>query len=422
MMVGRRPHRQWENRTGRAAYDRPMNPRLERLHPYPFERLRALTADLVPNAALAPIDLGIGEPKHPTPAFIREALVAGLDGLARYPATAGEPALREALCAWAERRYGTTLDPGTQVLPVNGSREALFAFAQTVVDATRPHATVVCPNPFYQIYEGAALLAGARPAYANADPARGFAIDWSALDPATWEATQLLYVCSPHNPTGRVMPLDEWRVLFELADRYGFVIASDECYSEIWFREAPPLGALEAARRLGRHDLRNLVVFTSLSKRSNVPGMRSGCVAGDATALARFLRYRTYHGSAMSPAVQRASIAAWNDEAHVEHNRRLYRAKFDAVLPVLREVLDVEQPEAAFYLWAGVPGGDDVGFARALRAHYNLGLLPGSLLAREAHGCNPGAGRVRLALVAPLDECLEAARRIAAHVRDPRPA
>jgi N-succinyldiaminopimelate aminotransferase len=399
-----------------------MNPLLERLHPYPFERLRALTADLVPNAALAPIDLGIGEPKHPTPGFIRDALVAGLDGLARYPATVGEPGLREAMAAWIERRYGTVLDPATQVLPVNGSREALFAFAQTVVDATRPHPTVVCPNPFYQIYEGAALLAGARPAYANADPARGFATDWSCIDHATWEATQLLYVCSPHNPTGRVMPLDEWRTLFELADRYGFIIASDECYSEIWFRDAPPLGSLEAARRLGRHDLRNLVMFTSLSKRSNVPGMRSGFVAGDATALRRFLRYRTYHGSAMSPAVQHASIAAWNDEVHVVENRRLYRAKFEAVVPVLREVLEVEAPEAAFYLWAGVPGGDDIGFARALRAHYNLGLLPGSLLAREAHGWNPGAGRVRLALVASLDECLEAARRVAAHLRDPRPA
>jgi len=399
-----------------------MNPRLERLHPYPFERLRALTADVVPRPGLARIDLGIGEPKHPTPAFIREALVAGLDGLSRYPATAGEPALRAAIAGWIERRYGATLDPATQVLPVNGSREALFAFAQTVVDATRPHPTVVCPNPFYQIYEGAALLAGARPAYANADPARGFAIDWSGIDHATWEATQLVYVCSPHNPTGTVLPLAEWETLFELSDRYGFAIASDECYSEIWFRDAPPLGSLDAARRLGRHDLRNLVMFTSLSKRSNVPGMRSGFVAGDASVLKRFLLYRTYHGGAMGPAVQQASIAAWSDEAHVTENRRLYRAKFEAVTPILREVLDVELPEAAFYLWLRVPGGDDVGFARALLAHYNLGVLPGSLLAREAHGLNPGAGRVRLALVAPLAECVDAARRIAEHVRAPQPA
>jgi len=326
------------------------------------------------------------------------------------------------MAAWVERRYGVALDPKTQILPVNGSREALFAFAQTVVDATRPHATVVCPNPFYQIYEGAALLAGARPAYANADSARGHAIDWSLIDHGTWEATQLVYVCSPHNPTGAVLTLDEWRHLFELADRYGFFIASDECYSEIWFRDAPPLGALDAAQRLGRHDLRNLVMFTSLSKRSNVPGMRSGFVAGDATAVKRFLLYRTYHGSAMSPPVQSASIAAWGDEAHVEENRRLYRAKFDAVVPILRDALEVDMPEAGFYLWAAVPGGDDVGFARALRAHYNLGVLPGSLLAREAHGTNPGAGRVRLALVAPLAECIEAAQRIVRHVRAPRPA
>ncbi len=400
-----------------------MNPRLERLHPYPFERLRALTADIRPDPAFTPIDLGIGEPKHPTPAFIRDALVAGFDGLARYPATAGEPPLRAAFAQWARRRYGgVELDPATQVLPVNGSREALFAFAQTVVDATRPHPTVVCPNPFYQIYEGAALLAGARAAYANADPERRHAIDWSGIDHATWEATQLLYVCSPHNPTGAVVTLEEWQALFELSDRYGFVIASDECYSEIWFRDEPPLGSLEAAHRLGRRHLRNLVMFTSLSKRSNVPGMRSGFVAGDATVLKRFLLYRTYHGSAMSPAVQNASIAAWGDEAHVEENRRLYRAKFDAVTPILQEVLDVERPEAGFYLWCAVPGGDDVGFARALRAHYNLGVLPGSLLAREAHGTNPGAGRVRLALVAPLAECVEAAQRIARHVRAPRPA
>jgi len=383
---------------------------------YPFVRLDEW------RAGRDVIDFGVGDPREVTPAFIREALVAGLDGLARYPATAGEPALRTAIAGWCERRYGVALDPATQVLPVNGSREALFAFAQTVVDATRPHPTVVCPNPFYQIYEGAALLAGARPAYANADPARGHAIDFSTVDHATWEATQLVYVCSPHNPTGAVMTLEEWQRLFDLADRYGFAIASDECYSEIWFRDAPPLGSLEAARRLGRHDLRGLVMFTSLSKRSNVPGMRSGFVAGDATLLKRFLLYRTYHGSAMSPPVQHASAAAWADETHVEDNRRLYRAKFDAVTPILQEVLEVERPQAGFYLWAAVPGGDDVGFARALRAHYNLGVLPGSLLARDAHGTNPGAGRVRLALVAPLDECVDAARRIARHVRAPQPA
>ena len=389
-----------------------MNPLLSRLHPYPFERLRALTADITPSPAHRPIGLGIGEPKHPTPTFIREALTASLDGLAQYPATAGEPALRSAIAGWVERRYGVSLDSTTQLLPVNGSREALFALAQTVIDPTRPHATVVCPNPFYQIYEGAALLAGARTLYANSDPARNFAADWAGITLRDWEATQLLYVCSPGNPTGAVVPLDEWRQLFELSDRYGFVIASDECYSEIYFRDEAPLGALDAARQLGRHDFRNLIVFTSLSKRSNVPGLRSGFVAGDATVLKQFLLYRTYHGSAMSPAVQRASAVAWNDEDHVVENRQKYRRKFAEVTPLLGGVLEIRLPDAGFYLWAGVPGGDDVGFARGLLAKYNVTVLPGSLLAREAHGINPGSGRVRLALVAETDECLEAARRI----------
>jgi N-succinyldiaminopimelate aminotransferase len=394
-----------------------MNPLLDRLHPYPFERLRALTADITPSPAHAPISLGIGEPKHPTPTFIREALTASLDGLAQYPATAGEPALRNAIAGWVERRYRVTLDPQTQLLPVNGSREALFALAQTVIDPTRPHATVVCPNPFYQIYEGAALLAGARTLYANSDPTRNFAADWAGISARDWEGTQLLYVCSPGNPTGAVVPLDEWRELFALSDRHGFVIASDECYSEIYFRDEAPLGALDAARRLGRHDFRNLVVFTSLSKRSNVPGLRSGFVAGDATVLKQFLLYRTYHGSAMNPAVQRASAVAWNDEAHVVENRQKYRRKFAEVTPVLEPVLEIRLPDAGFYLWAGVPGGDDIGFARGLLAQYNVTVLPGSLLAREAHGINPGAGRVRLALVAETAECLAAAHRIASFVR-----
>jgi N-succinyldiaminopimelate aminotransferase len=394
-----------------------MNPLLGRLHPYPFERLRALTADIVPSTRHRPISLGIGEPKHPTPTFIREALTASLDGLAQYPATAGEPVLRNAIAGWVERRYGVTLDPLTQLLPVNGSREALFALAQTVIDPTRPHATVVCPNPFYQIYEGAALLAGARTLYANSDPARNFAADWAGISARDWEGTQLLYVCSPGNPTGAVVPLDEWRELFALSDRHGFVIASDECYSEIYFRDEAPLGALDAARRLGRHDFRNLIVFTSLSKRSNVPGLRSGFVAGDATVLKQFLLYRTYHGSAMSPAVQRASAVAWNDEDHVVANRQKYRRKFADVTPVLEPVLEIRLPDAGFYLWAGVPGGDDIGFARGLLAQYNVTVLPGSLLAREAHGINPGAGRVRLALVAETDECLEAAHRIASFAR-----
>jgi len=406
-----------------------MNPLLQRLHPYPFERLRELTRDLVPNPALRPINLGIGEPRHPAPALVQDAIRGAMAGLSVYPPTAGDPALRQAVAGWLQRRYGVAVDAATQVLPVNGSREALFAFAQVAVDPTRAGATVVCPNPFYQIYEGAALLAGADTAFANSDPARNFAADWASIDDATWARTQLLYVCSPGNPTGAVMPLAEWARLFELSDRHGFVIASDECYSEIYFRDAPPLGGLEAALKLGRPDFRNLVAFTSLSKRSNVPGLRAGFVAGDARWLQAFLLYRTYHGSAMSPLVQQASIAAWGDEAHVIDNRALYRAKFAQVTPRLAEVLDVALPDAGFYLWAAVPRaaekpdtpGDDVAYALGLLAQYNVTVLPGSLLAREAHGLNPGAGRIRLALVAGVEECLEAAERIVAYTRERTP-
>jgi len=398
-----------------------MNPLLSRLHPYPFERLRALTRDVVPSPAHRPISLGIGEPRHATPGLVQEALVAHLKGLASYPATAGDPALREACAGWIARRYGVTVDPATQVLPVNGSREALFALAQTVIDPTRPRATVVCPNPFYQIYEGAALLAGASTHFVNSDPARNFAADWSSVPDSVWANTQLLYVCSPGNPTGAVMPIDEWERLFALSRCFGFVIAADECYSEIYFRDEAPLGSLEAATRLGLSDFKNLVSFTSLSKRSNVPGMRSGFVAGDAAILKQFLLYRTYHGSAMSPPLQQASIAAWNDETHVEENRAKYRRKFAQVTPVLAEVMRVGLPDAGFYLWADVsrvaPRGDDVEFARGLLAQYNVAVLPGSLLAREAHGINPGAGRIRLALVAEVDECLEAAHRLAAYCK-----
>ena len=398
-----------------------MNPLLARLHAYPFERLRALMADITPSPAHQPIGLGIGEPRHATPALIEQALVANLKGLSNYPATAGEPRLREAIAGWVQRRYGVALDAATQVLPVNGSREALFALAQTVIDPTRPGATVVCPNPFYQIYEGAALLAGAQTAFANSDPERNFAARWDQIDPATWARTQLLYVCSPGNPTGAVMPLDEWRRLFELSERHGFTIASDECYSEIYFSGEPPLGALQAAQALGRGDFKRLIAFTSLSKRSNVPGMRSGFVAGDAALLKAFLLYRTYHGSAMSGVVQAASVAAWNDEAQVIANRALYRAKFAQVTPLLAPVLDVKLPDAGFYLWAGVPSGDDIAFARGLLAQYNVAVLPGSLLAREAHGVNPGSGRIRMALVAGVDECVEAAQRIVAFTKEYSP-
>ncbi len=391
-----------------------MNPLLSRLQPYPFEKLRAMTAGVHPNPAYAPISLGIGEPRHPTPDLVKQALVDHLDGLAHYPATAGSLELRRAVAAWAGRRYGATLDAATQVLPVNGSREALFALAQVVLDPRREHATVVSPNPFYQIYEGAALLAGARCHFAPVDAARNFAVNWDAVPEQVWRRTQLLFVCSPGNPTGAVMPLDEWERLFALADRYGFVIASDECYSEIWFGDMPPLGVLEAAVQLGRRDFRQLVMLTSLSKRSNVPGLRSGFAAGDADILRAFLQYRTYHGSAMGPAVQAASIAAWNDEAHVQANRRLYRDKFARVLPILQPVLDVRQPDAGFYLWARTPN-DDVEFALGLLQNYNCAVLPGSILAREQDGHNPGSRRIRLALVAEVDACVEAAERIAAY-------
>jgi len=385
-----------------------LNPRLGKLQTYPFERLRALLAGVTPNPALRPIDLSIGEPKHPTPALVREALAASLDGLAVYPRTAGLPELREAIAAWARRRYALgSLDAETQVIPVNGSREALFSFAQAIVSPGE-QARVVCPNPFYQIYEGAALLAGATPAFLN---------DGMPFDAIDWTGVQLAYACSPGNPTGRVMTLEAWRDLFALADRHGFVIASDECYSEIYFDEAaPPLGALDAAWRLGRRDFRGLVVFSSLSKRSNAPGMRSGFVAGDAALLKPYLLYRTYHGSAMSHAVQRASIAAWNDEAHVRENRRLYAEKFSAVLPLVQERLMTERPAGGFYLWVRTPI-DDAEFARALLRDYNVLVLPGSYLAREAHGGNPGRNHVRVALVAPLGDCVEAAQRMTQFAR-----
>ena len=405
-----------------------MNPLLDRLQPYPFERLRQLFAGVRANPAYRPISLGIGEPKHPTPAFIAQALNQSAtrvpSGLSGYPATAGEPALRAAFTHWLKSRYKLELDPATQVLPVNGSREALFALAQTVVDpgtAARNGANaivplVICPNPFYQIYEGAALLAGAQPWFVAADPARNFAQDWDSVPDAVWARTQLLFVCSPGNPTGAVMPLTEWEKLFALSDRYGFVIASDECYSEIYFRDEPPLGGLEAAAKLGRTDFRNLMSFTSLSKRSNVPGMRSGFVAGDATLIKHFLLYRTYHGSAMSPVVQAASIAAWADEDHVVANRAMYRDKFARVTPILARVMDVVLPDAGFYLWANIDGSD-TDFARELFALYNVTVLPGSYLAREAHGVNPGAQRIRMALVAETAECEEAAQRIVQFVK-----
>ncbi len=402
-----------------------MNPLLSRLQPYPFERLKQLFAGVTPVPEYAPISLGIGEPKHATPDFIKEALRASLGALAAYPATAGDLKLRTAFTDWLQARYSLALDPATQVLPVNGSREALFSLAQTVIDATvSPQPVVLSPNPFYQIYEGAALLSGAEPYYVPSVASRNFAVDWDSVPDDIWARTQLVFVCSPGNPTGAVMPLDEWQKLFALSDRHGFVIAADECYSEIYFRDEPPLSGLEASVKLGRPDFKNLIALTSLSKRSNVPGLRSGFVAGDAAIIKKFLLYRTYHGSAMSGTVAAASIAAWGDEAHVVENRAKYRAKFAAVTPLLEPVLDVRLPDASFYLWAGVPevwAGDDEAFARALYAQYNVTVLPGSYLARNtAHSANPGRGRIRMALVAETAECVEAAERIVRFVQDGR--
>ncbi|OGA18048.1 MAG: succinyldiaminopimelate transaminase [Betaproteobacteria bacterium RIFCSPLOWO2_12_FULL_63_13] len=390
-----------------------MNPNLARLQPYPFERLRALYEGIEPNTKLSPINLSIGEPKHATPAFIERTLADNLNGLSIYPPTLGSLELREAIASWLVRRHGlATIDATTQVLPVNGSREALFAFAQAVIDPSRGEPFVICPNPFYQIYEGSALLAGAAPYFVNMTAANGFAADYQSVPEHVWKRTQLLYACSPSNPTGRVMNLDEWSRLFELSDRYGFVIASDECYSELYFREdQPALGALAAANRLGRGRFARLVVFSSLSKRSNVPGMRSGFVAGDAALLKSFLLYRTYHGSAMSPAVQAASAAAWKDETHVRENRRLYAEKFKATLGLIEPPLAAAMPDGGFYYWMRTPMGATE-FAGGLYRDCNVQVLPGSFLARQAQGVNPGAGYIRVALVAPLAECIEAVERI----------
>ena len=394
-----------------------MNPRLKLLQPYPFEKLRKLFEGSTPDPARKHISLGIGEPRHPTPEFIRRALSDNLEKLSAYPPTAGSDTLRQAIAAWLTQRYALpALDWRTAVLPVNGSREALFAFAQTIVNPSKGIPVVVCPNPFYQIYEGAALLAGAQPYYVNTTAGKGYCADYSQVPEEVWRRTQLLYVCSPGNPTGKVLGLAEWQEIFALADRHGFVIASDECYSEIYFDEAsPPLGALQAAARSGR-SFDRLVVFSSLSKRSNAPGLRSGFVAGDAAVLKAFLLYRTYHGGAMNPAVQEASAAAWKDETHVRENRKKYAERFNRVTPLMQQALEVQRPDAGFYLWARTPIAD-VEFARRLYAAQNVTVLPGSFLARDSAGINPGAHFVRMALVAETEECLEAARRIVEFAR-----
>jgi N-succinyldiaminopimelate aminotransferase len=394
-----------------------MNSNLSLLQPYPFQRLRDLLTGITPNPAFSNINLSIGEPKHATPQLIKDALTNNLSGLATYPTTLGSLDLRTAIANWITRRYNIAApNPDKGILPVTGSREALFAFAQVIIDnaqsgANKAKPIVISPNPFYQIYEGATFLAGAEPYFLNTTPSNDYAMDFSSVPADILSRTQLVYVCSPGNPSGKVMSLEQWKTLFELSDQYGFVIAADECYSEIYFNEAePPLGALQAASLLG-HSYANLIMFSSLSKRSNVPGMRSGFVAGDEKIIEKFALYRTYHGCAMNPAVQAASTAAWNEDAHVVENRKLYAQKFKVVTPMLAEVLEVAMPDAAFYLWAksSIP---DTELAVKLYRDLNITVLPGSFLAREAHGTNPGENFVRMALVASYDECLEAANRI----------
>ena len=390
-----------------------MNPHLSQLQPYPFARLREAMQGIHPPEGVAPVPLQIGEPKHPAPAVITDALTAALPRLDAYPQTAGLPELRQACAGFLQRRYGITLDPDSEILPVLGSREALFAFVQAALGGNEQEKpVVVCPNPFYQIYEGAALLAGAETAFANCR-APHFKPDWGSIPETVWQRVKLVFVCSPHNPCGSVMQKADWAELFELQSRYGFIIAADECYSEIYFEGEPPIGCLQAAAELGR-GFSKLVMFTSLSKRSNVPGLRSGFVAGDAALLTDFLLYRTYHGSAMGIPVQMASIAAWNDETHVLENRRLYQEKFARMLPILAQGFEVTRPDASFYIWLQAPDGDDLAFARTLWREAAIQVLPGRFLARDTAQGNPGAGYVRIALVAPVADCVAAAEKIVA--------
>jgi len=395
-----------------------MNSDLSRLQPYPFERLARLKHGVRPDAGKAALSLAMGEPRHQPPGFILEEIITHLHGLAQYPLTRGSLELRAAITRWLQRRYGlsaATLDPDRHILPVNGTREALFAIAQTVIDRTRDP-LVMLPNPFYQIYEGAALLAGAEPCYLNTTAATRWLPDFASVPTEAWQRCQLLYLCSPGNPIGAVIGLDLMRGLLELAERYDFIIAADECYSELYDDEThPPPGLLQAAAALGNTEYKRCLIFQSLSKRSNVPGLRSGFVAGDAALIEQFHRYRTYHGSAMPPHTQAASLKAWGDEGHVIRNRALYREKFTAVLEILAPVLAVERPPASFYLWPQTPQ-DDAEFARSLFAAENVTVLPGSYLSRPAHGIDPGKGHVRMALVPPLEECIEAAWRIRGYV------
>lgn len=389
-----------------------MNPDLDRLQPYPFQKLAQLLDGVKPPSTKTAISLGIGEPKHPTPHFIAEAIISHLHGLSHYPVTRGQDALRQAIAAWADRRFqlNNSLDPNRHLIPVSGTREALFSFTQAVVDRSKKP-LVLMPNPFYQIYEGAAFLAGAEPYFLNCTADHGFLPDYDQVPAEVWQRCQILFVCSPGNPTGAVTRFETYQKLLALADEYDFVIASDECYSEIYFGEQPPVGLLEVAHQTGRRDFSRCMVFHSLSKRSNAPGMRSGFVAGDANIIEKYLLYRTYHGCTLPPPMQAASILAWQDEQHVAANRRAYQEKFKAVLEILQPVLEVSLPDASFYLWPKTPVSD-LQFAKDLYAQENVHLLPGRYLSREANGVNPGEQYVRLALVAPIDECVEAAHRM----------
>ncbi len=391
-----------------------MNPHLNALHPYPFEKLATLNQGVTANKEKAHIALSIGEPKHATPHFIQEALLRHLHGLTQYPTTKGLPELRQACADWLSHRFkipAAAINAETQVLPVNGTREALFSLVQAVVDpCERP--IVVMPNPFYQIYEGAALLAGAEPYYLNTLADNGYLPDFDSVPANIWQRCQLLFICSPGNPTGTVLDQAAHEKILALAAQYDFIIASDECYTELYDNEAqPPLGLLQSAYLAGNTEFRRCIIFQSLSKRSNAPGLRSGFVAGDAEVLKHYLKYRTYHGCPMPVPTQHASIAAWQDETHVQLNRQLYRDKFSAFIEILQDVCEISRPPAGFYIWLKTPISD-IEFAQQLFAQQNLTVLPGSFLSRDSAGVNPGANHVRIALVAPLDECVEAAGRI----------
>jgi N-succinyldiaminopimelate aminotransferase len=388
-----------------------MNPNLTLLHPYPFEKLAQLKAGITPPADKSTIMLSIGEPAHATPTFIKDVLVENLNSISNYPTTKGIPKLREAIATWLEKRFACKVNSETQVLPVNGTREALFSFAQCVIDSTK-NPLVVMPNPFYQIYEGAALLAGAEPYFLNTTAENNYLPDFTTVPVEIWERCQLLYICSPGNPSGSVMSEADFKIVLDLAEKYDFIIASDECYSELYDDEAnPPIGLLEVATKLGHYDFKRCVVFHSLSKRSNCAGLRSGFVAGDAEILKNYLAYRTYHGCAMSLPTQYASISAWQDERHVIENRRLYREKFVEFVKILEAVCEIQKPPASFYIWLKT-SMSDTDFAQQLFAQENVTVLPGSFLSREFNGSNPAANHVRIALVAPLTECIEAANRI----------